>query len=84
MDLSEPHKLSAPETAKYLGISTSTLSSACLQVVHHFSNLDVVWSTTRAIWMIGRLRWRLRCVEFGATASRRSATANSAVSDRHN
>ena len=26
MDLSEPHKLSAPETAKYLGISTSTLS----------------------------------------------------------
>ena len=26
MDLSEQHKLSAPETAKYLGISTSTLS----------------------------------------------------------
>jgi hypothetical protein len=26
MDLSEQHKLSAPEPAKYLGISTSTLS----------------------------------------------------------
>jgi hypothetical protein len=26
MDLSEQHKLSAPETAKYLGTSTSTLS----------------------------------------------------------
>jgi hypothetical protein len=49
MDLCGQHKLSAPETAKHLGISTSTLSSACLQVVHHFSNLDVVWSTTRAI-----------------------------------
>jgi hypothetical protein len=27
MDLSEQHKLSAPEPAKYLGISTSTLST---------------------------------------------------------
>jgi len=46
MDLSEPHKLSAPETAKYLGISTSTLSKLRVflkfgrRVVYDPSDLD--------------------------------------------
>jgi hypothetical protein len=44
-------------------------SSTCLEVVHHFSNLDVVWSTTRAIWMIGAAqRRRISASDLGTAA----------------
>jgi hypothetical protein len=68
MDLSEQQ---AERSRNILGLAQARFqSSACVEVVHHFSNLDVVWSTTRAIWMIGAAQRRCISTSDLGTAAR--------------